>query len=261
MLKNILLITLLAFGGTAYAESIQVMGKAHYKGQNNVVRLKQLAKQKLSALGEEASQFELVGVSMKAKSRRGKGAATLIVGQDQESKTVGHVGGDQALFSITAPWTYMQMHWDISDMPGLADERWQMRFRGNIKVRSIELHLSSGLKRVRIPMGGDLFTQDSAIFLKRELKDLGYNLKNKKLRKVVLVAKSKRGHGQAELQIGQKMKPMKNIDSAQGGFGFQSDRPRSYNRIKWRAQGQTKGAWRIHMRGRIKVKAVIVEFQ
>ena len=110
-------------------------------------------------------------------------------------------------------------------------------------------------------MNGELFTQESTIFLKRELKNMGYKVRNKKLRKVVLVAKSKRGRGQAELMIGQNYKPAKTIAMAQDGFGFQSDRPASYNRIKWRAQGNTQGPWQIHMRGRIKVKAVIVVLQ
>ena len=101
-------------------------------------RLKQLAKQKLSALGEDASAYELVGVTMKAKSRRGKGKATVIIGQDQETKTVGNLGNDQMLFQVTAPWTYQTLHWDLSNAPGQPDERWQVRFKGNIKVRKYQ---------------------------------------------------------------------------------------------------------------------------
>ena len=48
-------------------------------------------------MGEDASDYELVGVSIRAKSKRGKGKATLIVGQDQQAKRVDKVGGD--LFS------------------------------------------------------------------------------------------------------------------------------------------------------------------
>ena len=58
-----------------------------------------------------------------------------------------------------------------------------------------------------------------------------------------------------------KVKPSKTIGQAKAGLGFQSNRPRSYNRISWRSAGQTKGKWQIHMRGRIKVKAIIVEFK
>ena len=261
MLRNILFIAVFAFAGTAFCETtINVMGKNHYQGEN-LVRLKRLANQQLSAMGEEASNFELVGVTMKAKSRRGQGQATLIVGQDRQTKNVGRVCGDSLCFSVTAPWSYKDVSFDLSNLPGQADERWQIRFNGNIKVRGINLILASGTRRVRIPFGGELFAGENTLFLKRELRAMGYNVRNAKLRKVVLVAKSRRGRGKAELMIGQNYKPVKTVGLAQAGYGFQSERPASFNRIRWNARGRTPGAWQIHMQGRIKVKAVIVEFK
>jgi len=260
MIKNILLASILAFSGSAFAESIQVVGKQHYQGQN-MIRLRAAVNQQLRAQGESPDDYQMVGLQMKAKSKRGQGQATLIVGRDQDTKTIAKSNGGRDLFVVTAPWTYNTVNWDISNSPGDSQERWQLQLNGNIKVRGISVVVESRSQRIRIPMGGELFTQSSTLFLKRELQALGHNVRGKKLKKVVLVSKSKRGRGQAELMVGQSSMGSKNVAGSQGGLGFQNDRPASYNRVKWNLNGRTPGAWQIHMNGRIKVKAVIVELK
>lgn len=117
-------------------------------------------------------------------------------------------------------------------------------------------------QRVRIPMGGELAVGPNTIFLKQELRDMGVIPRNRVLKKVVLVAKSKKGNAQAYLQLGNKEKPTKTIGRSKNGFGFKANAKESYHRIQWNANRPAQGGpWQIHMRGRIKVKAVIVELQ
>ncbi len=264
MIKNLLIAVIFAFTGSAYANdltTLKVSGQQHINGQK-VLSLHALANQKLQAMGEDASDYELVGVSVEAKSKHGKGIATLVVGQDQNKQTVEKFGGSDLFFEITAPWAYHTMHWDLSGAEGKPNELWRMRFNGNIKVRSIQLHVATATKRVRIEMGDRLMTQDSVIALKRELQRLGHDVRRADLKRVVLVAKSRAGHAQAKLVVGPNGgSAAQSIGQAQAGLGFQSNRPRSYNRIPFRHQGNSDGRWQIQMRGQIKVKAVIVTFQ
>ncbi len=264
MIKNLLIITLLAFGSSAFANdltTITVSGKDHYQG-DKVLPLRALANQKLQAMGEDARDFELVGVTIEAKSKNGKGTATLIVGNDQNKQTVKEFGNNDLFFELTTPWSYNTMHWDLSGAEGQPGERWRLRFNGNIKVRSIQLHVASSTKRVRIPMGDQLFAQGSTIALKRELQQMGYDVRDARLRRVVLVAKSRAGQGQAKVLIGPNGgTAAQTVGQAQNGLGFQSNSPQSYNRLRYDFSGPTRGRWQIDLRGRIKVKAVIVEFK
>lgn len=261
MFRHILFVSILAFCTSAFAQitTLQVVGKEHYKGQNRV-RLHALANQQLTAQGQNPSDFELVGVTIRAKSKRGRGQATLIVGQDQETKDVDDFG-NKLLFDVTAPWAYHTLNWDLSDSPGSDAERWQMLFEGNIKVREIRLHVQPVIERVRIPYNDQLFAGNNTLFLKRELQQMGYDVRGAELSRVVLVAKSRAGRGQATLVAGRKFASTKVVEQAQGGLDFQSDRPVSYNRIRWNPNVDVRGAWQIELNGRIKVKAVIVEFK
>ncbi len=114
---------------------------------------------------------------------------------------------------------------------------------------------------IRIPMFGELAAGSNTIYLRSELDDMGVDLRGRRLKSVTLVAKSRAGQGQATLQLGQNMKPTKTVSTAQNGLGFQSEAPRSYNRVTWNANSASNVIWQIHLRGRIKVKAVIVELQ
>jgi hypothetical protein len=264
MIRNLIFAAIFAFSAQALGsdniQSLRVHGKAHYQGEN-LVRLKRLANQILQQQGESARDYELVGVTVRAKSRKGRGQATLIVGRDQQTKTVKRFDGGDLGFQISTPWSYNNIRFDLRQMPGQGDERWQMRFNGNIKVHSIILHIQAPVERVRIPMGGELFTQDSTIRIKQRLRDMGYgDLRDAQLKNVVLVAKSQAGRGQAELVVGQDFQPLLNVGLAPQGT-FQDNQPLTYNRLRWNVRGSGQGRWQIHMRGRIRVRAVIVEFK
>ncbi len=264
MFKNLILIAVFAFGSSAFANdltNLKVVGQDYFQGQK-VLPLHALANQKLKAMGEDAGDFELVGVTIEAKSKAGKGTATLIVGNDQDTRRVEKFGGSDIFFNITAPWAYHTMHWDLSGAEGKPNERWRMRFNGNIKVHSVQLHVATSVKRVRIPMGDALYTQDTLIGLKRTLRQMGHNVRNAQLKRVVLVAKSRAGKARARVLIGPNgATPVKVIGRAQNGFNFQSDAPRSYDRVRFTFMDPTPGRWQVDMRGRIKMKAIIVEFK
>ena len=114
-------------------------------------------------------------------------------------------------------------------------------------------------EKVRIPMHGELAVGSNTIYLRSELNDMGVDLRGRRLKSVTLVAKSKAGKGNATLQLGQTMKPTKGVLASQNGFHFHDESRESYRRIKWNANRDSDVIWQIHLRGRIKVKAVIVE--
>ncbi len=259
MFKNILMIAVMAFSYGAFAKDIKVMGEKHSQGQE-VLHLRTLANKALK--NQNLRNFELVGVTMKAKSLHGNGKATLVVGNDQSQKNVDQFG-DAIFFLVEAPWAYHTLRWNISSMPGQANEIWQIHLRGNIKIEEVKLKLRprSNLTRVRIPMRGELLAGENTIKLRQELKKMGYQTRRDQLRRVVMVAKSRRGRASAGMQVGQNFSNAQTIGQSQNGLAFQSNLPKSYNRLAWNFRGRTPGAWQLHMKGRIKVKAVIVEFQ
>lgn len=117
------------------------------------------------------------------------------------------------------------------------------------------------LERVRIPMHGEIAKGENTIYLRAELDDMGVDLHKRRLKRVILVAKSKRGKGKATLQLGQKMKPTKDVLAAKNGYVFHDEARQSYNRVIWNANRKSSDIWQIHLKGRIKVKAVIVEME
>lgn len=111
-------------------------------------------------------------------------------------------------------------------------------------------------RRFEIPFHGELFKGQNTIFLKRELKNQfpRLNLKNWDLKRVVLVAKSKRGQGQAYLQVGGFDSRIEFVD----GNRFDFDNRGNFHRIPFEAPRRDNGKWQIHLQGRIKVKKVVV---
>lgn len=116
-----------------------------------------------------------------------------------------------------------------------------------------------GNQRLEIDFHDQVFRGQSTIFLKQEIKRQHPRIKFDRwdLRRVVLVAKSARGFGEAYLQVGRRQSRIETVDGNR--FDFQ-DR-RNYHRIPFPAPGQDRGNWQIHMNGRIKVNKVIVVAQ
>lgn len=257
-MRNILLIAIFAFSSGAFAKEIEVHGEAYYKGQQ-VIHLRTLANK---VLNQKLGNFELVGVTMRAKSRRGNGKATLVVGNDQSTKNVDQFG-DDIFFLVGAPWSFHTISWNLSNQPGQANELWQIHLRGEIKIEDIKLTLraASNTTRVRINLGDQMMVGENTIQLRQELKALGHDVRGDKLRRVVFVAKSRAGRASAGVQTGQKFSNALTIGQTQAGLPFASNQAESYDRLAWNFQGRTPGVWQLHMKGRIKAKAVIVEYE
>ncbi|MEM7645706.1 MAG: hypothetical protein AAF203_02240 [Pseudomonadota bacterium] len=258
MIKQLLVMSILAVSSAAFGmptETMTFLRSEHFKGQNTF-RIKANVQRQLNQQGKDISDYKLEGITLYAKSRRGNGTATLVVGPDQRVRNVPQFGGAGA-FQIDAPWAFHELEWDLAN-PGTSDERWQIRFQGNIKVKKMEVHLSRKERRIRIPMGDIELRGSNTIRIKRELRDLGYRPNRLNLRRVILVAKTRRGRGTAELFLGNDSFGTRVVDQAQNGYGFQSTNPQSYDRVRWNARGHRQGPWQLDLDGRFKVKALVV---
>lgn len=259
MIKHLLLTVLLMTGHSSLADvNSMTFLRNHSVSGAETIRIKQMVHQRLRKQGQDPANYQLEGVTLVARAIIGTGKATLIVGQDQQMKRVKRPKNFVDLL-LNNTRSYRTLEWNLVGDAGQANERWQMRFEGIMNIRRMDVHLSSQGRRIRIPMGGEVFRGNNTLFLKRELRALGYRPRDMKLRKVVLVAKSRRGQGTAQLFVGPNAKPIKRVAASQAGLQFQNNRPRSYNRIRWNVNGRTQGPWQIDLRGRIKVKAVILE--
>ena len=101
--------------------------------------------------------------------------------------------------------------------------------------------------------------QAATIFLKRSFKEQypWVNLSNMNLRRVVLVAKSKRGGGGAQLRIGDRVTDMYGV--AGSPQSFQNDRPYTFDRIGFRNPSyNSRGPWQINLKGNFIVRKVVL---
>jgi len=77
------------------------------------------------------------------------------------------------------------------------------------------------------------------------------------LKKVILVAKSKRGHGGAELRVGGWTSDLYNV----GGNprSFHGSNRGSWDRVRfWNPSENSRGPWQINLQGNFKVRKVIL---
>jgi len=108
---------------------------------------------------------------------------------------------------------------------------------------------------------GQQFRGQNTLFLKRALKNQfpGINLRNKKLGKVIVMAKSEHGRGQAFLVVGQQSSYSQQIPG--NPYNFQDYAPYTYTRMQFPVQGASQGKWQIKLQGNIKIQNVIVQFK
>ena len=110
-------------------------------------------------------------------------------------------------------------------------------------------------KRITLKFNHEQFKQESVIKLKREIKKLHPNMDFSKfdLKRVVLLAKSKKGKAEAYLKIGQYESAVESIDGNQ--FDFSSNQ--GYSPVVFQSFSENdNGVWQIHMKGNIKVKRI-----
>lgn len=111
-------------------------------------------------------------------------------------------------------------------------------------------------QRLTLDFYGELFTQESTLFLKQEIlrKHPRINFQNWDLKRVVLHAKSARGYGEAQLQIGRQDSRIETVD----GNSYDFRQPGNYHKVVFTSPGSDQGKWQLHMKGRIKVDKVVI---
>lgn len=251
-----------------------LLDETHFNGQN-LIHIRNQVAQKLKAQGLNIKDYSLAGVTLRAKSFKGNGKATLIVGQDSSTRNVGEsispLGNIFGDFGSNIAWmdkggkTFHKIVWDLGNNPGTNQEVWQIQFNGNIKVDFMEVHLQSSLEKVRINLKDEIYGSApnavaDKVQLKKELQDLGYKPAQFALRAVRVIGKSAQGKGKAELVVGNKSYGALKLDDAKPGYSFQDTDAKSYDRAEWTTVNETapNNAWQVRFNGRNRVKAVVV---
>jgi hypothetical protein len=102
--------------------------------------------------------------------------------------------------------------------------------------------------------------QPATLFLKKALRDQypWVDIGDLELRRVVLIARSQRGRGSAQLQVGHQMTEPVRVE---GRFGrFRDDRREAFDRIHFSNPSRgSDGPWQIDLRGNIVVNKVVLE--
>lgn len=100
---------------------------------------------------------------------------------------------------------------------------------------------------------------DATIFLKKALKDQypRVQVSDLKLKKVVLMAKSKRGRGGAGLRVGKWATDMYEVGG--GPRSFHGNGKHSFERVKFgNPSHDSKGPWQLGLRGNFIVRKVVL---
>jgi hypothetical protein len=229
----------------------------HLRGQN-IIKLKQ--ELKMQYPGINPKMLKLKAVKLVAKSKQGRGKATLVVGQDQSYQEI--IGGDPYDFHDNSGYTFdkIKMFNPSYDSQG----KWQVHLKGNIKVKKVVLIVKKKMQQqraqnIKIHMYGEHLRGQNVLKIKQLLKQQTgmMNLQGVQIKKVTLIAKSKKGRGQATLVVGQSAEYPETI----GGNprAFQSVSPRSYDRVTLvNTTGSSQGKVQVELQGNIKVKEIIV---
>lgn len=101
--------------------------------------------------------------------------------------------------------------------------------------------------------------EGATIFLKRSLKEQYpyVQVSDLELKKVVLVAKSKKGRGGAELKVGKWVTNTYEVGGASGAF--RGNGRNSFDRVTlWNPSRSGKGLWQLGLRGNFIVRKVVL---
>lgn len=101
--------------------------------------------------------------------------------------------------------------------------------------------------------------ETATLFLKRELRQQypGLRFRESDLRKVVLIAKSKKGRGKAHLRVGQNRSRSVRVDGRPNQF--HDNRRHSFDRIKLHNPSHnSSGPWQIKLNGNFVVRKVVL---
>lgn len=114
-------------------------------------------------------------------------------------------------------------------------------------------------ERFVLDFGDSHFRGNPTLFLKRELLNQypGINIADYRLRRVVLVAKTKAGYGSAQLRVGPELSPQYRVNGAPRSF--HSYHPESFDRIRIRNPFHDSwGPWQLFLQGNFKVRKIVL---
>jgi hypothetical protein len=245
------------FAGVASAESRTI--KLRYGGEqmrgSNTLFLKQKIRDQRP--GMDLKKFKLKSVTLVAKSLFGNGTASLQVGQKHtRSKTI---GGKPRDFFIDIPSKFFKINLKVPKQNKKGGV-WQIHLMGMIKVKKVIVEVvKNGTKKLLISMQNEKFIGSNTIFVKREIKSKypHIDLSKAKLKHILLVAKSKRGRGTAQLKVGHSLGYEETIDGMPSKF--LSNMPHTFDKVMLVNDSHfSKGVWQILLEGKIKVKQMVV---
>lgn len=253
-----IIVSLMATSAIAGEFFLLEMGDAVLKGnQGDTIRIKRELRNQHP--GENFRKAKLMSVMMVAKSRRGRGSAQLVVGQSTTTSQA--VSGGAQIWAGSD-----QDSFDRVLFKGPANQnggRWQMTFTGRHKVHQlmVEVDMDSTRNVVLDYAGLHLKTNQGGqdtLFLKRKAQQMGYDLSGYELVSATLVAKSRRGRGNATLRVGQSLSFTEVIDGAPAAFNSVG----GYSSIEMEnPSANSRGAWQIQLNGNIKIKEVVLKLQ
>ena len=240
-------------------KELTVFINQHTRGPS-VIHLKQKLKMQYPRI--DLSKMKLKQVILKAKSKHGRGLAKLVVGQGMQPDDIAIIPGNPRLFQMRGPRTLSEI---VLSKRGLGQEslgkKWQVHLQGNIIVKKATLLVQevANKKEIEIPMGNMMTQGLETLKIKKLIKSVKPNidLSKFKLKKVKLIAKSKRGRGTATLVTGQTVDSVAQIGGSPGIFN--SNAGYTFDQIILNAKtAQSQGVkWQVDLQGKIKVKKVV----
>lgn len=207
-------------------------------------------------------QMKLLAVVLVAKSKHGRGEATLNVGY--QSSYPQTVPGNPYDFQRPSAYTYKRVQ--LKNPSFDSQGKWQIELKGLIKVSKVRVIVESSaysqVQSIMIPMG----EQESfgvkniplKVLIKRQMPHL--NLQNAELVKVVVMAKSRFGRGQASLVVGQSMTYPVTVPGRPRAYDSRA--PRSFTPLHIvNNTRHSHGKWQVELRGQVKVQHILVELK
>lgn len=233
-----------------------------FSGQGVIMLKNELLRQ---APGINLNELKLLEVNLVAKSKFGRGEATLAVGMSESYPQT--VGGDPRDFNVGHPYTFRTM--TLSNPSYDSDGKWQIHLRGNIRVQEVALIVEREMATTRLEVVNiSMYEQESngvkILPLKRliSMQNPSLDLSDAELESVILTAKSRMGAGEASLIVGQNVSYPVNIPGRPRAFDSMA--PRSYRPITLNnSLGSSYGneKWQIELRGNIKVQNILVKIK
>jgi hypothetical protein len=123
--------------------------------------------------------------------------------------------------------------------------------------------MAQAARRVVLQYNDTVFrtrTGADTLHLKQKLRNQhGINASRFNLLSAKLVAKSRRGGGEARLKVGQNTSRWKRVTGHQDDWNVR--RPRTFDRVEFTNRRRSNGVWQIKMQGRIKVRKVVLSIE